>query len=105
MPVTDTGQGTDLTRLAPDPDALPPPAERTFPQHPAARGTAGYLELGDTVTGTGVRKRGQVAHSSPARLQQYQRPARQPGFPEEGAGLPLFRDSGLSVTFSIFPIH
>lgn len=43
--------GTDLTRLTPDPDTLPPPAEGTwtFLQHPTAggqRGTPSWERLG-----------------------------------------------------------
>lgn len=96
--------GTDLTRLTPDPDSFHCLWKGPSLQHPLL-GDRGYPELGETAAGPGGRKRGPGAHSSPACLQQYQRPARQPGFPEEGASLPLLSDLGLSVTFSVFPIH
>lgn len=55
------GKGTDLTRLAPDPNTFVLPAERTFLRHPLARGTA-RDPTGETAAG--VRKRGQAAHAA-----------------------------------------
>lgn len=53
--------------------------------------------------GLGSGRGAKAVHGRPARPQQYQHPAWWPGFPEEGAGLPLLLNLGLSVTFSIFP--
>lgn len=53
--------------------------------------------------GLGSGRGAKAVHGRPARPQHYQHPAWWPGFPEEGAGLPLLLDLGLSVTFSIFP--
>lgn len=82
-------KGTDLTRLAPDPNTLLLPAERTFLQHPPAHGMMRYPRPRARRDSRPSQEEGQAVHSRPARLQRYQRPAQQPGFPEEEAGLPL----------------
>lgn len=82
---------------------LPSPAERTFLQHPSAQGMAQYLEPHTGKRQCWGQEEGPGSSQQPCMPQQYQDPAQQPGFPEEGAGLPLLCDLGLSVTFSISP--
>lgn len=71
--------GTGLTNLTLDPFTS---CGKALPAASTAGGQ-GYPELGDTLGA------GRGAQGLTACLQQYQLPARQPGFPAEGTTLPL----------------